>query len=238
MRIVRFLSRGWVRLVATSTLGVLGFVGDETPLWVRMAVVVCAVAILVSVFPRGRWNDGRTEEYKAVLGRALGLLADLGNLTGGEFDLWVVDLYLPKSPYSSWPPGRNRRLRLELRVTLTSASAELTEVAIEHPLIGSTFAECRPVLWWDGRLAPSTEDNYWSRLDRPANEELVARDYGVISAHAVTDNVRADCRGVLVVHVEHDAEVVTKVLGALQQRRGKRTIERACQDISNHLRDG
>lgn len=238
MKVVRFLSRSWVRLLATSSLGVLGFVGEDRPLPIQIAVVVCALAILVSVFPGGRrWKDGRTAEYKAVLGRALGLLADLGSLTGEEFDLWVVDLYLPKNSYSSWPLGRRRSLRLELRVTLTSASAQLAEVPMGDPLIGSAFTECRPALWWDGELAPTKEENYWNRLDKITNERLVRRDYGAISAHAVTDNVGADCRGVLVVHVEHDAEVVTKVLGALQQRRGKRKIERACQDIFSHLRD-
>ncbi len=238
MRVVQFLSRSWVRLVATSTLAVLGFVGEDTPIWVRAVVTVCALAIVVSVFPRGRWRDGPTTEYKAVLGRALSLLADLGHLTGGEFEVWVVDLYLPRSSYLLWPPGRQRGLRLELRATLTSASAQRTDAPIENAIIGSTFAECRPALWWDGRLARSSEENDWSRLDQMSNDELVRKDYGVISAHAVTDNVGADCRGVLVVHVEHDAEVVTKVLGALQQRRGKRTIERACQDIFNHLRGG
>ena len=237
MQRVQLLFSPYLRLVATVALPVLGFAAERTTIGVWVGIGLCVLVILAPEFSGDRWRGESTTEYKAVLGRALNLLADLGNLTGGKCDRWVVDLYLPRRSYLTWRPTRHGNLRLAVRVALTGAPAQVTEVREDEPVIGKCYANGRRVLWWDAALAPSTEENCWHSLDESVNAQFARSDYGVMSVHPVTNNVGAERRGVLVVHAEHDAEVTTNVLGALQQQEGKRRIATACEDIFNHLRD-
>ena len=72
-------------------------------------------------------------------------------------------------------------------------------------------------------------------MGEKVNEELVKKDYGVMSVHPVTNSLGAERRGVLVVHAKHDAEEATKVLGALQEEGGKQELAGACEDVFNFV---
>ena len=71
---------------------------------------------------------------------------------------------------------------------------------------------------------------------RHSEEMAESYSYGVISVNPVVDNLGQECRGLLVVHAKRDAEIVTKVLGALQQPEGKRRMAAACVDLHGYLR--
>ena len=232
------LSRS-IRVVATVALAFLGVIGNPDQLWVWIAASLCVVVILLfEIISYRRTQHGRNRlgrSYEAVLGKILSLVADLSDLTAREFDLWVVDLYLPLHPPIMSFQTRARKLELSLHIALTDVRTVRSEVDLEHPFFGRCFTECRSDIWWDVALTPTTEENRWGGLDFRDNDNI-RTEYGVVSVNPVVNGLGRDCRGLLMVHARRDAEAVTKVLGALRQSEGKRRIAAACIDIHNYLR--
>ena len=226
-----------VKVIPTAVLALFGVIGNPDRKWVLFLALACFCATVLFEFNSYQWERNKSDRlgdsYKKILGRVLNLIADLSELTAGRFDLWAVDLYLPqRRPLFARP--RASQLELTLHVALTDVRAVPNQIGSDHRFFGRCFDERRPELWWDATLAPSSPENRWESLEGDNNEELQS-EYGVISANPVVDEVRGDCRGLLVIHAMRDAEVATMVLGALTQSKGKRRIAAACLDIYNYL---
>ena len=221
-------------VTATAVLALLGVIGNRDKLWVWIVAAVCALAIILLEFAAWRQDNRRQQNYENLLSGALRLIADLSDLTAREFDLWVVDLYLPRKDLSSFFRRRIDELDLVMHVTLTDVRPVPNKIKLGDPF-GKCFADCRRELWWNPEFAPTSEENYASRLGRAENT-VVAKSYGIASVNPIVNQVGNECRGLLVVHAKRDAEIVTKVLGVLQQPEGRRRMAAACLDIHGHLR--
>lgn len=223
-----------ITVLATAVLGFLGVIGNPDQIWVWILAAFCVVAIVMLEFKKNNYNRlGRS--YENVLGRVLTLIADLSNLAGSRFDLWVVDLYLPCSTFTLYPPNRIRRLEQALHLALTDVRTVPNKIELDHGFFGRCFNEGRSEIWWDPALAPTSDENLWERLNNSDNGHI-RTEYGIIRVNPVIDNLRKDCRGLLVIHAARDAEIVTKVLSVLTQSEGKRRVAAACVDIHNYLR--
>ena len=234
------LSSRVVAVVATATLALLGVQGNRDNLWVWMLAGLCAcVVVLIEIL---RWRHERNlssklgRRYEEVVGRVLQLIADLSDLTGREFDLWVVDVYLPRRSFGVLGRARTVTLERSLSIGLTDVRTVPGKVTLEDAIFGACFRECQAKLWWDIELTPSSEENDWRRVAETDNMRL-RNLYGVVSANPVSSRLGSDCRGLLVVHARHDAEIVTKVLSALRQSEGRRRVAAACWDIHSQLGD-
>ena len=228
-----------ITVITAAALTYLGVIATHEEIWVRvLASVFFVIIFLLELFSyrreRAKLNRlGVNHEF--VLGRVMRLIADLSNLAARGFDLWVVDLYLPRRSFCCFPPRRVCKLELSLHIALTDVREVPSKIELDHVLFGRCFLERSSDLWWDGTLAPSSKENRWDQLDEGDNDKIRSV-YGVISANPVIDNLREDCCGLLVVHAKQDPEVVTKVLSALTEPEGKRRIAAACVDIHNELK--
>ena len=224
-------------VLASVILAFLGVVGSPDSLWVWILASGCVGVVVVLVIKNHRRQTSRIlvgRNYGIVLSRIVRLIADLSDLSAREFDLWVVDLYLPKKHPSRFKKGRSRDLELSLHIALTDVRSVPDKIDLSNGLFGHCYDERRPELWWDIALAPASEENHWNQLESGENEQM-RTDYGVASVNPVVDNLGRNCTGLLVVHAMRDAEVVTKVLSALRHSEGRRRIAAACVDIHGHL---
>ena len=226
-------------VVATVALAFLGVIGNPDQIWVWIVASLCVVVILLfEIVNYRRTQHGQNRlgrSYEAILGRVLRLIADLSDLTAREFDLWVVDLYLPSYPPTMSRQTSRRKLKLSLHISLIDVRIVRSEIDLDQHFFGRCFTECRSGIWWDIALTPTTEENRWGTLDCGDNDNI-RTEYGVVSVNPVVNDLGRDCRGLLMVHARRDAETVTKVLSALRQSEGKRRISAACTDIHNLLR--
>ena len=180
--------------------------------------------------------------YEEIQRRVLRLIADLSVFTGHAFDLWMVDLYLPRWSLLVLSRGSlsfakpKKRFVRELSLALTDVRTVPLEIEMSHGLFGLCFAQPQPRLWWDRSLAQThTEaNNFWDELDHSVNVKL-KETYGVISVNPVADSLGRDCLGLLVVHTKRDSEVATKALGVLAESGGMRGLAEACHDIHGRL---
>lgn len=220
-----------VTVLATAILGFLGVIGNPEQIWVWIVAFVCGFFIVW----REWWQSDRLgASHRTIIERVMRLIADLSAMTAGRLDLWVVDVYLPRSSLTLLPPTRVRNLELSLHVALTDVRTVPNKLESDHVFFRSCFNENRSELWWDVSFAPTSEENLRDRLDGNVNDTISA-GYGVISVFPVIDNLGKNCRGILAVHAARDAEIVTAVLGALKNPEGKRRVAAACNDIYNQL---
>ena len=218
-------------ILATAILGFLGVIGNPDQYWVWIVAFLCAFSI---VWREWRRSDGLGTNYRNIVERVMRLIADLSTMTAGRFDLWVVDVYLPRSSITFLPPKRVCNLQLSLHVALKDVRKVPSKIESDHVLFRRCFNEHRSELWWDASFAPTSEENLWELLDANDNDQIRTR-YGVISVFPLIDNLGKNCCGLLVVHAARDAEIVTAVLGALKDAEGKRRVTGACYDIYNQL---
>ena len=225
-----------ITVVSAGALAYLGVIVKQNVTWVWIAASILFVIIILLEILSYRWERIKSNRlgpsHEFVLGRVIRLIADLSDLAARGFDLWVVDLYLPEA---TWLPRRRVcKLALSLHIALTDVRAVPSEIALDHVIFGRCFNERRSEVWWDVTLASSSEENLWEQLNDSDNDSI-RKQFGIMSVNPLIDNVREDCRGLLVVHAMHDAVVVRKVKGALTEPEGKRRIAAACLDIHNHL---
>ena len=228
------------RVLAVVVLAVLGVVASGSSLGMGMAAGLCGAAVVLLEVWGARWEDRSANplgaKHDAVLGRALTLIADLAHLAGKEYDLWVVDLYLPKYALFAWSRSGVSTLGLAVHLALTDSRTVPNQQQVDGSLVGAVFSERRPAHWWDEALAAPADESWWQGLDEKARRTFRDEEYGAITAFPVLSSVGTDCCGVLVVHVKRDAEAVAKALSVLRQEEGKRRVAAACRDIFNQLR--
>ena len=222
-----------IKVLATVILAVLGVIGSPDRIWMPILAIFCGFVIVLLEFMSHRRESNRLgRSHEIVLGRVLNLIADLSDMSARKFDLWVVDLYLPRRPLLR---KQVRELELSLHISLADVRTVSNKIELDHKFFGFCFREHLSELWWDPALVPSTKENRWERLEDSDNNQIRA-EYGVISVNPVIDNLREDCRGLLVVHAARDSEIATNVLTVLTHPEGKRRVAAACVDIHNYLR--
>ena len=234
---MRSLDLSWSEIVAVAATAVLAFLGvignpDQPLVWVIAGV--CAIVVIIVAILRLRKQGIVRDKYEELSGSILRLIADLANLTGRRFDLWVVDLYLPKTSLYAHRRVWGRSLRRSLSIALTDFRTVPGEFSLEHAVFGRCFTEGHPKLWWNAQLVSSAEENEWDGLGGADNDDLQSW-CGVASANPVLSRIGTSCRGVLVIHTKSDAEIVTTVLGALRETEGRRLVTAACHQIHSLL---
>ena len=234
----------WGRVTLTAAtvgLAIAGSVGDSSRPWAWIFGLAGFIVLhaIIGWFRDRKFSNRVRQNYEEIQTRVLHLISDLSNLTAREFDLWMVDLYLPQSFFTlstRSPFFRNQKLVRELSIALTDVRTVPLEIDMNHELFGSCFSYSRPGLWWDQTLAQThiADGNLWHDLDEEVNNEL-RRTYGIVSVNPLVDALGRHCLGLLVVHTRRDSEVATKALGALAEPEGVRRLVGACRDIHSQL---
>jgi hypothetical protein len=180
-------------------------------------------------------------EYDRIQRRSLDLVTDLADLAANRYDLWMIDLYLPRwvyRPKRSWPffERRLRDLSRQLSVSLTDPREQPPNIEGTTWPHGLCFAEESSLIWLGEDAADGSKghDNAHVRFDGPTNSKL-AEVYGALFVAPLVDQLGKHCRGVLAVHVEADPEKVLVASGALTHTLGKRRINNACIEINGLL---
>ena len=226
---------------ATVGLAIAGLFGDSNRPWAWILGLASFIVLHAFVsWRRERSSSSRLgRKYGDIQGRVLRLISDLSDLTAREFDLWMVDLYLPRSSLilsARSPFLVKQTLVRELSLAFTDVRTVPLEIELSHELFGPCFVQSQPGLWWDGGLAQMRieEDNRWDDLDDLVNSEI-KKTYGAISVNPLVDMLGRHCLGLLVIHTKRDSETATKALGALAQSEGMRRLAGACRDIHGQL---
>ena len=227
-----------IRVVATIGLTISLSIGNSNLPWPWILSFAAIIVVHeIGTCLRGRRSSNRLElQYETVHGRVLRLIADLAELAGGKFDLWVVDIYLP-GPLLSFLTGRRSVVTLvrELSLGLTDVRDVPLKVSANEGLFSVSFAESSRQLWWNSELAPSSSgENQWNKLSEVENNKLSV-NYGAVSVNPIVDHLRKKCIGLLVIHVKPDAEIVTTAVGVFTASAGERRLVEACNDIHKEL---
>ena len=227
-----------IRVVATIGLTISLSIGNSNLPWPW--ILFFAVTIVVheiGTYLRERRSSNRLGlQSETVHRRVLRLIADLAELAGARFDLWVVDIYLPR-PSLFFPKGRRSvgKLVRELSLGLTDFRDVPLKVAANRGLFGGSFTESSRQLWWNSELAPSSSgENQWDKLSEVENNELRG-NYGAISVNPIVDHLRRKCIGLLVIHVKPIAEIATTAVGVFTASAGERRLVEACNDIHKEI---
>ena len=230
--------------VAMATIGLtlFGLSGNPDRPWAWILGFASFVILhsIVNWLRERSVSAGIGRNYEFLQRRILRLIANLSELTASKFDLWMVDLYVPRwrNGWSSRPPYiSKKKLVRELTSALTDDRVLPAEIEVNHLFFGSCFANVQPGIWWDDRLVKLSkdDDNRWHEMDEKANEELGAL-FGVVRVNPIVDGLGKQCRGLLIVHTRPDTEVATKAAGALAQSKGGRHLAEACEDIHTYIR--
>ena len=225
-------------VAATAGLAIAGLVGNSDRPWIWiLGFAIFMVTHEFVNFRRERNISNRLgRKYEIVQRRMLRLISDLSDLTAREFDLWVIDLYLPPSSFTpSARPHVAFELTRELSLALTDARAVPPDIRSDHALFGRCFGESCSGLWWDvGLKMSSSGNNLWDTFHETVNSQL-QKTYGVISVNPVVDDLGKNCRGLLVVHTNRDPVIATKALGVLTEPQGIRRLAEACHDIHREI---
>ena len=246
----------WSRVtatVATVGLALVGLGGDalksgqlrdiveDNRPWV---MIVLASFLIVHSYKNWRREKAHSRrlagDIESIQSNVLHLISDLSELVGKQYHLWVVDLYIKQSITSwshRWPFVIGKILEKKLSVSLNDVSDMPARISREDELFGEFISEIDPKVWWDCELVETYVDiqNAAANLSELANNNLKKR-YGVVKIWPITDDLKNDCKGVLVIHAKRDAEAATAALGVLAGGQGDRLCFRAIQNIHGQLR--
>lgn len=236
-------------VIATMVLTIPSLIGGEAWL-VALMIGVAGFIILHAIVNESREGSivkrlGRN--YDQVQRRAVEVIADLGLLSGDQFGLWMVDLYLVQGTWSFMLryPFIKRHKNLERRLTVSLLDARPQPPTIEiddrpHGKIDDRphrkcFVEAQPLLWSNHIDGGTQADSAWSTVDTELSDELRTK-YGVLVVSPVVDNSGEECLGVLAIHVGPDRNETFKALSALTSQEGQQRVRRACVDLHGSLK--
>ena len=246
----------WSRVtatVATVGLALVGLSGgalkpgqlrdivEDNRTWVMIALASFLIVHSYKNWRREKAHSRRLAgDIESIQSNVLHLISDLSDLVGKQYHLWVVDLYIKQSIRSwslGWPFVIGKVLEKKLSVSLNDVSDMPARITREDELFGEFISEIDPKVWWDGQLVETYVDipNAGENLSELANNKLKRR-YGVVKIWPITDELKNDYRGILVIHAKRDAEAATAALGVLAGGQGDRLCFRAIQNIHGQLR--
>lgn len=222
-----FSSLLWSRtLRAAAAVGLtIGSVANQDPLW--WWLVPLGVFIVVSESISGWRGRNRTGVLQMVDQRVVRAMADLGAVSGGNYDFWIMEVYLLQWIWTS--TGPRKRLVRQPPLALTDVHALPAELPISgNGAFATAFRTRRPAVWWDLRFGPSPtkHENYTTQFDQHHTGA-----YGAISVSPLADHASRDCRGVLVVQTKPDPMHVAAAVGVFRSSEGRRRIADTCHDI-------
>lgn len=234
-------------------------------LWGRITIVIASVTLTISTAiggPQSRlWIFGSTvfivvhtivnwtrdqnvvrrlgRDHDRVQRRVLDLVSDLGQIAANKYDLWMIDLYLPRwryRPKKTWPlvERQLRDLSRQLSISLLDARPQPPTIEGQDWPHGKCFYETSPLIWFIEDGFGGSADNAWTRFDNETNARL-AEEYGALSVAPLVDSLGKNCLGILAIHVEPDREKVLLALGALRSSQGKHRINNACIELNGLL---
>jgi len=226
--------------VATVVLAIASVVGGEDRPW---AWVVGSAGFIVLHAVVGHYRARSAlrrlgRDYDRVQRRAVQIIADLAQLAADQFDLWMVDIYLPRRSFDVVKAKRFIRSRTTLERQL---SVSLVDTRVQPPIVsvsegphGQCFSSARPLLWFVDPAGVTSPDNSAGSFTTAANAELAAA-YGALSVSPIVDQLGKRCLGVLAVHVEPEADKALRALGALRSAEGRRRLTNACVELNGLL---
>ena len=217
------LSRG-LRALAAVGLTILP-VAYEEPLW--WWLVLPGAFIVGSEWVSG-WRDRKRNAVLQVVDqRIVRAIADLGAVSGENYDFWIIEVYLLQWRWI-WR-GPARKLVRQPPLALTYVQALPAEISVSgDDAFATSFKTRKPTLWWNLQLGPSPEQH------EPYTEEFASDQkavYGAISVSPLVDGAGRDCRGVLVVQTKPEPTHVTAAVGVFRSSEGRRRIADTCHDI-------
>ena len=154
-------------------------------------------------------------------------IADLGAVSGDNYDFWIIEIYLLQWTWTS--TGLAKRLVRQPPMALTDVQTLPAEIPTSGDgAFATSFRTRKPAVWWDLQFGPSPT-NYDSYTTQFAHDQTAA--YGAISVSPLADNTGRDCRGVLVVQTKPDPVHVAAAVGVFRSPEGRRRIADTCHDI-------
>lgn len=226
--------------IATVTLAIASAVGgsDRPWFWIVLSAGFIIVHTAVSAVRRQSIVRRLGRDYDRVQRRAVQVVADLGQLAADNFDLWMIDLYLPRWRFrvkKNWPfIARKRELSRQLSISLIDARPQPPTVDAVTGPHGQCFSVPVPLVWFNEEGHKQSIDNAWGSFDQQMNADL-GKVYGVLSVSPLVDQLGKNCVGVLAIHVEPDAEKALRARGALRSAEGRRRINNACVELNGLL---
>lgn len=247
--------RGWYTFlwgpvpvtVATVGLTATGIISSDEP----MLFVVLPTGAFIILHAAMRAIKDKSmirrlgRHYDHVQRRSVQVVSDLGRLTGNQFDLWMVDLYLPVTQASlawRWPfLVRQQELSRQISVSLVDTRPQEPSLDSQVGPYGTCFTSAKPVIWFDETdlrpsddvLQPSVE-NLWRSLN-PAENKKLSKVFGVLSVSPLVDQLGKNCVGVLAVHVAPERDKALHAHGALRSLEGRQRVTNACVDLNRLL---
>ncbi len=242
-----FLWGPYTVALASAALTVLSLLSSDKRPW-YVAIIVFAYIVMHSGVSHLRDRSivrrlGR--QHDSVQRRALRIVADLGELVGGRFDLWMVDLYLVRPNcrmIPNWPfIVYERELSRELSVSLAEVSTQPAKVKTNSDLYGTCFTSKNTIVWFDETALGALDSvsqrsiaNEWKVLTEEQNAKI-GDTYGLVTMSPVTDHLDKKCVGVLVVHVKPERDKALRAHGAMLSSEGRRRVHNACVDLHQLL---
>ena len=229
--------------LSSAALAVLSLLSNETRPWYLAIGIFCFIVMHSAInHLRDRSTVRRLgRQHDSVQRRVLRIVADLGELVGGQFDLLMVDLYLLSANWQmrrSWPfVVYEQALSREMSVSLLEVTTQPSKVTINSGLHGKCFTSKNALVWFNGTDFSTSDGepnrsvvNEWELLTEVENAEI-GHSYGLVTMSPVVDHLDKKCIGVLVVHVKPERGKVFRVHGALLSSKARRRIHDACVDL-------
>ena len=226
--------------IATAVLAIASLAGGDDRQW---AWVIGSASFIVIHAAVGHYREQSVarrlgRDYDRVQRRAVQIVADLAQLAADQFDLWMVDVYLPRRRVSL----KRARPFIERPMTLErQLSVSLIDTRVQPPVVsasegphGLCFSSKRPLLWFDEPAGTISTDNSATSFLPAMNADLAAA-YGALSVSPINDQLGKRCLGVLAVHVEPEADKALRALGALRSAEGRRRLTNACVELNGLL---
>lgn len=236
---IDFLFGNVTLVIATMALTVANLMlGNDHPKSI-IGIAVFVILHAIINFLRERSIVRRLgRNHDQIHHRVVRLISDLGQITGGNFDLWMIDLYLRKSSLvrvSRCPfIKKDQILSRQLSVSLVDKRPQLTSIDLDSGPHGKCYEEARPVLCFDQETHGAHTNNTWSTFDSGRGDES-ASTYGVLAVSPLVDDLGKGCVGVLAIHVGPERNNAFKALSALTSQHGPRVVNEACADLHGFL---
>ena len=252
MRIVDFLWSRVTATVATVGLAMVGLSGqalepgrlrdivEDNRVWV---MIVIATFLIVHSYQNWRKEKARSRrfagDFESIQNNVLHLISDLSDLVGRQYHLWVVDLYVKRTIFQCsvrWPFLIGKILVKKLSVSLADVSDMPARITSESDLLGEFISGSDPIIWWDSELVETYVDIQNARKDlSELTNNALKRKFGVVKVWPITNDLKNDCKGILVIHAKRDTEAATAALGVLAGGQADRLCFRAGQNIHSQL---
>ena len=217
-------------LRAVAAVGLtIGSVAHQDPPWLWL--VPLGIFIVASEVISGWRNRNKGAVPQAVNQRVVRAIADLGAVSGGNYDFWIIELYLLRWTWTSTGPAR--RLVRQPPLSLTNVQAlPLVVPTSGDGAFATSLRTGRPAVWWNLQFGPcpTEHDSYTRQFD---HDQTTA--YGAISVTPLAAPAGRDSRGVLVVQTKPDPVHVAAAVGVFRSAEGRRRIDETSHDIYRAL---